>query len=129
MSMLRRRALIASHKAPDIFDGFIFGKRLNSVGETAASNCCITKWYNVKTGDRLRYIIGAPEINLVFWVQDTQGIEHFGEWLTRSNTESMNYIMKLDCVKARFSMSVDNLDNNYIYNVTTGEYLFKGKNV
>lgn len=108
-------------------EGWKFDIRYNSGGETAASGCCVTKYYDVNPGDVIRYIVGNPTPNLGIFYMTNQSTKKFLQWATKQNTYAYNVTMPSDCVQVSFSMATSRLDYNYLLNTTTGKYLYKGK--
>ena len=108
-------------------EGWKFDVRYNSYGETAASGCCVTKYYDVNPGDVIKYIVGSPSPNLGVFYMTNQGTKKFLGWAYKHTTVAGNVTMPNNCVQVSFSMDTNRLDYNYVLNTTTGKYLYKGR--
>ena len=109
-------------------DGFLFGHRLDSVGEVEAAGCCITGKLEAKAGDRIEFILGSGAVNLGIWGYDANDNGAFITWAAGGGAYSTYDIpSNSNVVSIRMSMNTSNIDNNYIYNSTTNKYLFLGK--
>ena len=107
-------------------DGWLFDYRLNSVGEVASNGCCITRKYDVSAGDELSIDNKWSGANLGVFAYDSNGQGVFIKFVYRP-TEIVT--IPANCTTVRVSMKSAYLDDEYIFNQTTGKYLYKGKNV
>lgn len=122
-ALIHRSRMGKNAPAVDPYEGWKFGYRFNSVGETAHANSVITCAYSVNAGDSIRCFTTIDGTNrAAFAFTDGSNGATLG-WLNGAFTipAGKNQI--------KVSLNSNALDTSYILNETTGKYLYKGKNV
>ena len=131
----RRRALLAAMGGSDSEDpsstvGWVFGYRFNTVGQTAQASCCITTMIAVSGGDIIQTCIpnyGDANIG-VFGYEDEFDTGHWFQWAGRGDLNGrINVPNGINFIRVSLFISV--LDTTFLYNMTSGKYLYKGKDV
>lgn len=105
-------------------DGWEFGYRFNGGGKVAAAPCCITRYYEVQPGDVIRYSVGDSGYNQGIRYNTSSGSNEFLQWADGSRVTAPS-----GCVSIAFTMATSKIATCYLLNTTTGQYLYKGKNV
>lgn len=112
-------------------DGWIFGKRLNSLGEIDDPNSVITAYYDAPAETYVTYYLpegAGADIYRGIWAYGSEGQGgRFLGWASRGTGE-FNFRMPAFYTKFRMSFNKDFVDDIYIKN-KDGIYIFKGKNV
>lgn len=105
-------------------DGWEFGYRFDGDGKVAAAPCCITRYYEVQPGDVIRYVVGNSGYNQGIRYNTSSGSNNFLQWADGSRVTAPS-----GCVSIAFTMATSKIGTCYLLNTTTGQYLYKGKNV
>lgn len=123
--MIRRRAFMTNEQEKNYVGEWLDNHKFNESGRAiTAEDWAITPYFKVTPGSRLTFNCGGSIIQYINeYKDDFTYKDYWGSSSTRTITISkQSHYVRLACYKP-------NIENSYIVDANTGEYIFKGSNV
>lgn len=111
-------------------DDWVFGYRFNTIGQTAQASCCITTMIPVNVGDSIRTCIpesGDANLGVFGYANESDT----GSWILWAERGDRNggFTIPSGVNFIRVSLFINRLESTFLFNNTTGKFLYKGINV